>query len=83
MKLPILLLCAFLVGPVVAKGHGGAKGYSSSGSSHAIKGHVTNRGTYVAPTRATNPNRTQRDNYSTRGNLNPASGKAGTKIPKR
>ena len=43
------------------------------------RGYTRGNGTYVAPSHATNPNRTQRDNYSARGNLNPYTGKAGTK----
>lgn len=50
---------------------------------HAVKAHVTKRGTFVAPTRATNPNRTQRDNYGSKLNINPATGKQGTRTPKR
>ena len=49
---------------------------------HAVRGHVTKSGTYVAPTRATNPNHTQRDNYSSKPNVNPANGRAGTRTPK-
>lgn len=51
--------------------------------SHAVRAHVTKKGTYVAPTRATNPNKTERDNFSAKGNVNPATGKEGTKEPKR
>lgn len=36
-------------------------------------------GTYVAPAYRTSPNRTKLDNYSTRGNYNPYTGKTGTK----
>ena len=50
---------------------------------HAVRGHVKKDGTYVAPSRATNPNRTQRDNYSSKPNVNPYTGKQGTRIPKR
>lgn len=50
---------------------------------HAVKGHMTKRGTYVAPTRATNPNSTQRDNYGSKANINPATGRPGTRTPKR
>ncbi|MEI6300644.1 MAG: hypothetical protein WCR74_04325 [Betaproteobacteria bacterium] len=50
---------------------------------HAVKGHVTKSGTYVAPTRAKNPNATQRDNYGSKPNLNPATGKQGTRTPKK
>ncbi len=51
--------------------------------SHSVRGHVTKKGAYVVPTRATNPNRTQRDNYSSKPNINPANGKQGTKKPVR
>jgi len=47
--------------------------------SHAVRGHTTKSGKYVKPTRATNPNSTKRDNYSHKGNVNPANGKPGTK----
>ena len=50
---------------------------------HAVRGHVKKDGTYVAPSRATNPNRTQRDNYSSKPNVNPYTGKQGTRTPKR
>jgi hypothetical protein len=53
----------------------------SNPKSHAVRGHTTKKGTYVAPTRATNPNRTKRDNYSTKGNTNPKSGRRGTRNP--
>jgi hypothetical protein len=48
---------------------------------HPVRGHVTKKGKYVAPTRATNPNSTQRDNYSSKPNVNPYSGKRGTHTP--
>lgn len=54
-------------------------GALAKGGSHAIRGHTTKNGTYVAPTRATNPNNTKRDNYSHKGNVNPYNGKQGTK----
>lgn len=50
-------------------------------TSHATKGYVKKDGTYVAPSRATNPNSTKLDNYSTEGNVNPYTGKAGTVDP--
>ena len=48
---------------------------------HAVKGYVKKDGTYVAPTRATNPNDTKVDNYSAKGNVNPATGKEGKVDP--
>lgn len=59
-------------------GHSGGSGHANS-SSHAVSGHTTKNGTYVAPTRATNPNNTKTDNYSQKGNVNPANGKEGMK----
>ena len=40
-------------------------------------------GTYVAPHYKTSPNRTKLDNYSTKGNRNPFTGKRGTVNPYR
>lgn len=85
----IAIMCAIALSTLTyAKGGGrsgshssGRSGASSSGGSHAVRGHVTKKGTYVAPTRATNPNRTQRDNYSSKPNVNPYNGKKGTRTP--
>lgn len=55
-----------------------AIGASATGS-HSVRGHVTKKGTYVAPSHATNPNKSTRDNYSHKGNVNPYTGKKGTK----
>ena len=45
------------------------------------EGYITKNGVYVAPSVATRPNDTKLDNYSTKGNVNPATGKAGTVDP--
>jgi len=55
-----------------------ARGGGSSGS-HSVRGYTTKNGTYVAPHRQTNPNGTRTDNWSTKGNVNPDTGKLGTK----
>lgn len=65
---PFLVL-SLLAGAALAQG------------SHAVKGYVKKDGTYVAPTIKTNPNDTKLDNYSTKGNVNPATGRAGTVDP--
>jgi hypothetical protein len=57
-------------------------GTGSNQNSHGVQGHVTNSGTYVAPHVATNPNNTQRDNYSATGNVNPYTGAVGTRNPR-
>ncbi len=46
-----------------------------------VRSTVTKSGTYRAPHARTTPNKTKMDNYSTRGNVNPHTGKAGTKDP--
>ena len=65
---------AALAADAYAKGGG-------RGGSHTVRGHVTSKGTYVAPHRATNPNSTRMDNWSTKGNVNPYTGRTGTKNP--
>jgi hypothetical protein len=57
-------------------------GTGSNSRSHGVQGYTTNSGTYVAPHAATNPNSTQRDNYSATGNVNPYTGAVGTRTPR-
>jgi len=61
------------------RSHTSASGTGSSHASHAVKGYTTKRGTYVAPHRQSNADSTQRNNWSTKGNANPSTGRAGTK----
>jgi hypothetical protein len=76
------LFRAFAVAVLLAAPMAGqARG--SSGSSHAVFGYTTSRGTYVAPAYASNPNAMQRDNYTARGNVNPYTGAVGTRAPTR
>ena len=46
-----------------------------------VKGYVKKDGTVVAPHDRTAPNNTKNDNWSTKGNINPETGKEGTKPP--
>jgi hypothetical protein len=46
-----------------------------------MRGSTTKNGTYVMPHRQTNPNWTKFDNWSTKGNVNPYTGKVGIKSP--
>ena len=49
-----------------------------------VKGHIKPKtGTYVEPHVRSSPNKTQRDNYESKGNANPRTGKEGTKTPKK
>ncbi len=46
-----------------------------------VKGYTKKDGTYVAPHHRTEQNRTQRDNYSSKPNVNPYNGRKGAKEP--
>jgi hypothetical protein len=67
----VFLLSVALSFPVFAVGN------------HSVRGYVKKNGMYVPPHRQTNPNRTQRDNWSSKGNTNPYTGKAGRKNPRK
>lgn len=71
MKAAIMLVTASLLVPTSALAQ----------SSHSVRGYVKRDGTYVAPAHRTNPNTTRNDNWTTRPNVNPYTGKAGTKAP--
>lgn len=88
MKIILAALTALALAaahPAFAKGgsHSGSHASHSSGGEHAVAGHTTKNGTYVAPHHATNPNNTKHDNYSSKGNVNPHTGKEGTKDPNK
>lgn len=46
-----------------------------------VKGYVKRDGTYVAPHYRTQPDNNPYNNYSTKGNINPYTGKTGTVSP--
>jgi len=71
------LALALVTAPVLAKKN------ALGGGSHSVKGHVKKDGTYVQPHHATDPNHTQRDNWSSKPNTNPYTGKPGTKKPQQ
>lgn len=84
MKVAVVLIAAcFISTGAFAKGGGHSGGSqshrSASGGSHAIKGYTKKDGTYVAPSHATNPDGTKSNNWSQKGNVNPYTGKEGTK----
>lgn len=57
-----------------------ASSAAAQGSYHR-KGYVTKSGTHVPPSRATKPDRSVTNNWSSKPNVNPYTGKAGTKDP--
>jgi hypothetical protein len=65
-----------------SSGGSGRKGQSSSGGgSHYVSPHTRKDGTYVPGHRQTNPDNSKQNNWSTKGNVNPYTGKAGTRNP--
>ncbi len=47
----------------------------------SVNGYYRSNGTYVQPYHRSAPDNTRTDNYSTRGNVNPYTGAAGTQNP--
>lgn len=56
-------------------------GTVAEAQSTRAKSYIHKDGTYVAPSWRTKPNSTRLDNYSTKGNVNPYTGRAGTVEP--
>ena len=64
----------------VARGQTGGSYYGTRTPTH-VNGYTKRNGTYIQPHYRTPPNNTKLDNWSTKGNVNPYTGKAGTKNP--
>lgn len=69
MKALLLATLAMVSTPVIAQ------------STTHVKGHVRKDGTYVPPHYRTTPNTTKTDNFSSKPNTNPYTGKQGTVDP--
>jgi len=65
----------------VALGLGFALSLVSLADTTAVNGYYKKDGTYVPPHVRTTPNATKMDNWSTKGNVNPYTGKEGTQEP--
>jgi len=63
--------------------HGAAAHSNSSHSSFAVRGYTKRNGTDVAPHYSSAPDHSKANNWSSRGNVNPYTGKVGTKDPNR
>src|SRR4051812_12861364 len=59
----------------------GIPGISEAKTPVKVKGYIKQNGTYVQPHVKTSPNKSKLDNYSTKGNVNPYTGKKGTVGP--
>jgi len=69
------LICLALI--VGLFGAGASVGYART----SVKGYLKKSGTYVMPYHRTSPNTSKFDNWSTKGNYNPYTGKKGTVSP--
>lgn len=55
--------------------------HSGSPGSHSVRGYTRSDGTYVQPHHSTNRDGDRNNNWSTKGNVNPYTGKPGTVEP--
>lgn len=86
----MLLLCMLVVASGEAEARGGRYGGRSIGPgtgsnprSYSIRPHSRRDGTSVTPHRRSTPNRGWRDNWSTKGNVNPYTGRKGSRLHSR
>jgi len=88
----ILIAVALIALPLVASAFPRTAGYhaprtsaykvrSNYGAPVHTRGYIKQNGTYVAPHYQTAPNRTKTDNWSSKPNVNPYTGRAGTVDP--
>lgn len=88
MKVTLFAVAAILVtattAPAQYTGYRSYNGYGAGLNPNSVyhQGYTTHSGTYVAPHYQSIPNGTQYDNWGTRGNTNPYTGQAGTRIPR-
>lgn len=86
-----LLVMSLAFAPIHQADARGSHGSSHSSSSHSSKSHSTGDvhvkgyykkdGTYVAPHYRSHPDHSYNNNWSVKGNVNPHTGKPGTKNP--
>jgi hypothetical protein len=80
----VILACSFILGCfwMEAEAKGGS-GTGSNSKSYSVKPFVRKDGSYIKTHRNTVPNKTDRDNFSTKGNYNPYTGTTGTRSPSK
>lgn len=81
----IITAAALVAGTTVASAQYSGYGYGtgSNPDGHSVSGHFNSNGSFTQPHHSSNPNSTQIDNYSTRGNVNPYTATTGTRSPHR
>lgn len=78
----VVVVCSFLAMPDAnARSSKSAYGPGTGGASASagVRGHVTKKGVYVPPHRRTTPDKSINNNWSTKPNRNPYTGKEGSK----
>jgi hypothetical protein len=76
----LILLCCFLVAcGAVPSGSSYSSAPITAGGDTWVNGYFKKDGTYVDGYYRSRPNSTNTDNYSTQGNVNPYTGKSGTR----
>jgi hypothetical protein len=77
----VALFCCILMatGAAEARKSSSGSGTGSKNSSTSVKGYTKKNGKYVAPSKRSTPDSTTRNNWSTKPNTNPYTGKQGTK----
>lgn len=61
--------------------HSSSSGYRHSSAPVHVRGYMKKNGTYVAPHYRSHPDKSYNNNWSVKGNVNPFTGKPGTKKP--
>jgi hypothetical protein len=70
-----------LILPIIALIFGFSFSVDRAEAAVRSRGYFKSSGTYVQPYYRSSPNRSVFDNYSTKGNYNPYTGRIGTKSP--
>lgn len=68
-----LLVCILLASSTLSHARGGSSTY--------VRGYTTKTGKYVAPHHRSSPDGSRMNNWSTKGNVNPYTGKPGSADP--
>ncbi len=77
----VVIFCSFLAADATARSSKSSYGPGTGGkpASTSVRGHVTKQGVYVPPHQRTTPDKTINNNWSTKPNTNPYTGKEGSK----
>ena len=77
----VVTFCSFLAVDANARSNESSYGPGTGGrsASTSVRAHVTKQGVYVPPHRGTTPDKSINNNWSTKPNTNPYTGKAGSK----